>query len=106
MLEGCLDVEGMQIKKRLIGIRQRWDLLYHKTVEHEKKVKADLKPIEEFQTASSKFELWLQEIKLKQEDIFVGVSSVEEVQQQFVACQVRMGYDTIRYDTIRYDTIR
>ena len=89
MLEGCLDIEGMHMKKHLIEVRQRWDRLYQKTMEYEKRIKAELRPLELFQTASSEFESWLDDVERKWESHLIGVSGVEEVRQQTEACQVR-----------------
>lgn len=88
ILDGCVDVESMATKKRLINLRQRWDVLYQTAMECEIKAEVGLKPLQEFQTACSEFEKWLEEIEGKASQM-QGVCSVDELTQQIEACEVR-----------------
>ena len=88
ILDGCVDVESMETKKRLIDLRQRWDALYQTAMECEIKTEVGLKPLQEFQISCNEFEKWLVEVEESLACQMHGVCSVDELTQQIEACQV------------------
>ena len=89
ILDGCIDVDSMETKKRLIDLRQRWDALYQTTMEYEIKTEVGLKPLQEFQIACSEFENWLEAVEGNLAFLMVGVGTTQELTQQIEGCQVR-----------------
>ena len=80
----------METKKRLVALRQRWDVLYQTTMEYEIKTEVGLKPLQEFQKACSEFEKWLNGVEEMMTFQMVGVGNTEELTEQIEACQVMM----------------
>lgn len=97
ILDGCIDVDSMETKKRLVDLRQRWDALYQTTMEQELKTEVGLKPLKEFEMASNEFEKWLENVEENLECQMVGVESTKELVQQIESCQVQNRFLTAGY---------
>ena len=79
------------MKKNLIELHQRWDILYQRTMEHEKTMKAQLEPLEQFEVVCCEFEVWLEDIEEKEKRNDFGVASVDDIMKQKETCQVIWG---------------